>query len=43
MKVPASFLAARQSAGIPTTTNQKNKKQSGGFAFFGYFFGEAKK
>ena len=22
---------------------QKNKKQRGGFAFFGYFFGEAKK
>jgi hypothetical protein len=43
MKVPASFLAARQSAEIPATTKPKNKKQRGGFAFFGYFFGEAKK
>jgi hypothetical protein len=41
----ASFLAA------PVLSNelqqkyqrQKNKKQRGGFAFFGYFFGEAKK
>jgi hypothetical protein len=47
MKVPASFLAAAGSIRAVTTeisviTNPQ-KKQRGGFAFFGYFFGEAKK
>jgi hypothetical protein len=27
----------------PSATTNQNKKQRGGFAFFGYFFGEAKK
>jgi hypothetical protein len=43
VKVTASFLAARFTTEISATTNPKNKKQRGGFAFFGYFFGEAKK
>jgi hypothetical protein len=42
VKVPASFLAARFITKISAQKN-KNKKQRGGFAFFGYFFGEAKK
>jgi hypothetical protein len=46
--VRASFLAATGSikaaaAKIAATKKIKNKKQRGGFAFFGYFFGEAKK
>jgi hypothetical protein len=48
-KVRASFLAAVGSIKVVTTkiSATKNlktkKKQRGGFAFFGYFFGEAKK
>jgi hypothetical protein len=30
-------------AEIARQQKPKNKKQRGGFAFFGYFFGEAKK
>jgi hypothetical protein len=47
MKVRASFLAATGSikaaaAEIAATKKQKQKRR-GGLAFFGYFFGEAKK
>jgi hypothetical protein len=36
-------LDARQAAEIARQQKQSNKKQRGGFAFFDYFFGEAKK
>jgi hypothetical protein len=46
-KVRASFLAAtgyiKTAAAKIAVTKKQNKKRCGGFAFFGCFFGEAKK